>query len=105
RVGGAGRTDHGGHGDDCKHGGNGRCDNTLVHVVPSSWWKCGGWPAGRRPVNRHATFTCGSSVWIVKRPSLSSPVTRAVLGGSRSCSSYSKGGASGPAPAGRRTVA
>src|SRR6185437_16640939 len=54
---------------------------------------------------RQATFTCGWSVAIVKRPFSSSAVIRVLLGGSRSRSSYSSGGSSGPAPAGSLTVA
>ena len=66
----------------------------------SSSFLWGSRPVGRRPLIRQATFTCGWSVAIVKRPSSSSAVTRALLDGSRSRSSYSIGGRSRPAPVG-----
>src|SRR5438874_13002718 len=70
------------------------CCELLIHLGSSF-----------RRLIRQATFTWGWSVAIVKRPSSSSAVTRALLGGSRSCSWYSSGGSSGSTSAGRRTVA
>src|SRR5947208_5361622 len=104
RVGGARGANHGGQSGHREHGGESRCDYGPLHLVPSS---CCRWVDGLpdASLTRQATFTCGCSVAIVNRPSLSSAVTRALLGGSRSRSSYSRGGSSGPASAGSLTVA